>query len=410
MTEDVRVEFNWRRNLAILWFAQFIAMVGLGAGMPVFPLFVRELGVMDPEQSQLWTGFIFSAPFVTSLFATPIWGALGDRYGRKAMTVRAIIGLVLSYVLIGCVQSVWLLLLVRFLQGAISGFIASTLALVSSTTPEKNNGYAIGILQSSLPAGMVIGPALGGWIADMIGVRQVFFTIAVLCVISGLVVWAFVRDSGAHLDPNRKAPSLRENIRFVASDPALRRILLCITLVQSGVVFVGPVFTFFVESLGAPPDRVATLTGVLIGSAGLAMAIATPLWGRQSDKMGSRHVIRLVSLPAAIFALLPAFAWDYMQLFPLRVAMGIFASGLMPTLYGGLSKRSPEKARGAIMGLGSSANLLANLLSPMLCGIISSSLGMRWAVGAPALMFLAVYFVSGREERTLLTVPHPIKK
>lgn len=78
----------WQRNLRILWAAQFIAMIGMSACLPFLPLYVRALGVSDLESAQRWSGIINSAPFVFSVIASPIWGALGDRYGRKLMVSR----------------------------------------------------------------------------------------------------------------------------------------------------------------------------------------------------------------------------------------------------------------------------------------------------------------------------------
>src|SRR3989304_5661176 len=125
----------WRKNLYILWGTQFLAMMGMNLVVPFLPFFIRELGVTEPAELARWSGLVFSGPFVLSFIATPIWGNLGDRYGRKIMVVRAIFGLAISQALIGLSQNVEMLFFFRMLQGAISGFIAAALALVSANTP-----------------------------------------------------------------------------------------------------------------------------------------------------------------------------------------------------------------------------------------------------------------------------------
>src|SRR5512144_623288 len=102
---------TWRKNLYVLWGTQFLAMMGMNLVVPFLPFFIRELGVAEPAELARWSGLVFSGPFVLSFIATPIWGNLGDRYGRKIMVVRAIFGLALSQVLIGLSQDVYQLLL-----------------------------------------------------------------------------------------------------------------------------------------------------------------------------------------------------------------------------------------------------------------------------------------------------------
>ena len=157
----------WKRNLYVLWGTQFLAMLGMNLVVPFLPFFVRELGVSEGEVA-FWSGAAFSGTFLSAFFATPFWGSLGDRYGRKVMVVRALFGLAVSQVLVGLSQDVYQLVLFRLLQGGISGFIASSLALVSTNTPKNRIGYALGVLQSSTASGMVLGPFVGGLLADSI--------------------------------------------------------------------------------------------------------------------------------------------------------------------------------------------------------------------------------------------------
>jgi DHA1 family multidrug resistance protein-like MFS transporter len=151
----------WRKNLYILWGTQFLAMVGMNLVVPFLPFYIRDLGVSDPDELARWSGLVFAGPFFLSFVATPLWGALGDRYGRKMMVVRALFGLALSQALIGLSQNVIQLFLFRILQGGISGFIAASLALVSTSTPRQHTGYALGLMQSSSAGGMVLGPFVG---------------------------------------------------------------------------------------------------------------------------------------------------------------------------------------------------------------------------------------------------------
>src|SRR4030042_5370386 len=161
----------WQKNLYSLWLAQLIAALGLSMIIPFLPFYLRDLGVSGKQAVKIWSGFIYSAPFMISAFMQPVWGLLGDRKGRKPMVVRAMLALALANFLMGFARSAPQLLILRFLQGSLSGFVAPSLALMASCAPEEKTGQALGTLQSSLVTGMVAGPLLGGVLAHLVGYR-----------------------------------------------------------------------------------------------------------------------------------------------------------------------------------------------------------------------------------------------
>ncbi len=382
-------DFSWKRNLYILWAAQLIAMIGMSACVPFLPLFIRELGVNDLAETKRWAGLVQAGPFFLSFITTPIWGALGDKYGKKPMVIRAVFGLAVSVFLMAFAQDVWQLFFLRVFQGAVSGFVAASLALVSSSTPASQSGFAIGFLQTSISSGTVVGPLIGGVIADFFGLRSVFVVVAVLCFLSGIIIVLFVREnkvSGRVAKPRQ----VRENIRFILDRPELRQILLFIVVVQSGIVFSSPIFVLFLESLNTPANLLKTLTGVMLGSAGLFSAIFAPVWGKRNDRQDYRKTLALALPFVGGAIMLQAFVPSYEYLFPLRVVIGVFTAALIPTLYIALSKRAPEDTRGGLMGLASSATLLGNLLSPVICGWVASHVGMQWCFIIAGLLLLSI--------------------
>lgn len=388
-----QTHYPWKRNLYILWSAQFIALVGMSSCVPYLPLYIRELGTFDPEQVKIWSGFIQAGPFILSIMATPLWGAIGDRYGRKLMVVRAVFGLALAMFLMGFAQNVWQLLGLRLLQGGISGFIAAALAYISAMTPDRHAGYAIGFLQNATFSGIVFGPLLGGVIGDYFGLRALFFFDAALCFISGILVLIFVERD--HPAPGQKrVNTVTDNLRFVAGVPLLRKLLLFIALIQCGMVFTQPIFVLYLEELGAPSAHLKTIAGALIGGVGVFSAVFAPFWGRRNDKTGYTRTIRLAAAVVAVAQVLQSLAPEYYYLFPLGVVIGIFSSAFIPSLYSELSKRTPAEIRGGVLGLASSATVFGNLVSPILGGIAAAYLGTNWcfiiAAGFLVLVFVAL--------------------
>jgi DHA1 family multidrug resistance protein-like MFS transporter len=367
----------WRKTLYIIWAAQFIAMLGMSLVVPFLPFYVRHLGVTDEAAVAQWSGLVFSGPFLPAFFLTPVWGYLGDKYGRKFMTVRAIFGLGLSQVLIGFAWSVESLFVFRMVQGAISGFLAAAMALVSVNTPRHRSGYAIGLLQTATSAGNVLGPFIGGSLADTIGFRPVFFLVAGLCTITGFIILFFVHDRSAQTSPPAHAVGLRSNYRYAFSHRPVAIALGLIVISQMSVFFVQPIFALYVDSMLGGTEYVATAAGAIFSVAGLFTVISAPWWGRRNDRKSIRKNLSLAFLGAGVAYGLHAVVTHVAPLVMLRALLGFSLGGMLPVLYSYISKFAPPHRRGGILGIATSGNTLANFIGAPLGGFIGAHLGLR---------------------------------
>lgn len=364
----------WKRNLIILATAQFIAMVGMNGLVPFLPIFVLELGVHDPVQAKFWSSLVFAGPYFLSIFAVPIWGMLGDRYGQKKMVIRAIFGLALAVFLMGFSVNVQQLFALRVFQGASSGFIAAALAFVSKNTPKNRNGYAIGILQSASSAGVIIGPFFGGILSDISGVRSVFIVVAILCVISGLLIIFWVKEQKQQHILVKSSVLL--NLKTVIKNKDMLKIVLLIILSQTAILLSNPIFPYFVSRLGAPSNLLSTITGLIVATLGIFSIIFAPYWGRKNDSTSYSKIFSPAVLIVGITSFLHLVANHYLWLFPIRALVGVFFAAIAPSLYSALSYRADEANKGGIMGIASSANLFGALLSYLTCSFIVSHFDM----------------------------------
>jgi DHA1 family multidrug resistance protein-like MFS transporter len=383
---------NWKRNLLLISAAQLITMLGMSAIVPFMPLYVIHLGITNPVQAKLWSGLIFAGPYMLSIFAAPIWGSLGDKYGRKMMISRAVFGLTIALFLMGFTQNVWQLFILRILQGAISGMISAALAFVSADTPISRSGYAIGYLQGSLSAGNIAGPFLGGIISDFGGIRTVFFVVSGLTLISGILVQLFVieyKDSSI----SKEVTSIISNLQFALKLPGVSFILLLIILSQAGINFTAPIFPYFVDSLGSPKNLLSTITGSLLAIVGLMTIIFAPIWGRRNDRKDYRKTVMISTFIIGFAIILHIFAPNYIYLFPLRALIGVFFAAIIPTLYATLNRFAPIDHKGGIMGIASSATLFGSLVSFLSCGVISSIFGLNSAFIVSGLLMFSVSFL-----------------
>ncbi len=346
----------------------------MGGFIPFLPLYVRMLGVTDPDSAVIWSGLLMSGSFLTAVIFVPIWGTAGDKYGRKLMILRAVFGLGAVVALMGLAQNVWQFFLLRLVQGAVSGFLASGLAFVSTDAPREHSGYAIGIFQSSIAAGNIVGPFVGGVLGDLIGIRFVFYAVGILCVLSGLSVLLWLKEDKSKIVPSAEDSYFR-NLKFIISSSQLRVPILLIFLVQAGINFTNPIYPYFVELLNAPPELLSTITGSLVGILGIMSISMSPFWGKRSDRADYRKTVRIAAWACAIAIIGQAFMQEYWMLYPFRIVIGIFFASLMPSLYGELSKKSPDSNKGGVMGFASSANMAGILMGYLLCGFTAAGAG-----------------------------------
>ena len=385
---------SWRKNLQVIWIAQFLAMMGMSLVVPFLPFFIRELGVTDEVEVSRWSGLAFAGPFMVSLFMTPIWGWLGDRYGRKLMVVRAIFGLAISQGLVGLSQNVEQLFMFRMVQGLVSGFIAAALALVSVTAPRERTGYAIGILQTATAAGTVLGPMIGGAMADVIGYRPIFFIVAALCLASGTLVVAKVDEIPTESRPT-ESHSLLDNYRYSFASTPLKAAFLLIMLSQIAIGMVQPIFALFVETMEVSKEYVSTIAGVIFSTVGIFSTISSPWWGKRNDRKGYRRNLMVASAGGGLAYLLHAVAYTIYPLFVLRAILGLCIGGIIPPLYSFISKHAEPDRRGAIMGIASSFYILANVVGPISGGYIGAHFGLRVAfIASGTILFLVAASVS----------------
>lgn len=367
----------WRKNLYIIWLAQFIAMMGMSLVVPFLPFYIRDLGVRDSQEVARWSGLVFSGPFFLSFFIIPIWGMLGDRYGRKLMVIRAIFGLALSQALIGLAQSVEMLFLFRMFQGAISGFIAAALALVSASTPREKSGYAIGLLQTASASGNVIGPMVGGSLADALGYRPIFFVVAGICTIAGILVVRMVTEDPVSMPKKEEQQTILSNYRYSFQSPAIRVALAVIFFSQVAVLMIQPVFALYIESLAPGESLIATMTGVIFSIAGIFMVISSPWWGKRNDVKSYKKNLTIAVAGAALAYAAQGLVTSPFQLIVFRALQGFCMGGILPTLYSYVSKHTELSRRGSVMGIASSFNILANMVGPTTGGYLGGYVGLR---------------------------------
>ncbi|MBP1775961.1 MAG: major facilitator superfamily 1, partial [candidate division NC10 bacterium] len=183
---------SWKRTLAIMVAVQFNSAMGFSVIFPFLPLYVKHLGSTTGLSIEVVSGLVFSVQAFTMAIASPFWGVVADRFGRKLMVMRASLGGSVVILLMGFVANAEQLVALRAVQGLLTGVIAAANALIASVVPRERTGYAMGLLQVGLWSGVSFGPLVGGILSDVFGFRVTFAITSVILLLSGLAVWIWV--------------------------------------------------------------------------------------------------------------------------------------------------------------------------------------------------------------------------
>ena len=274
---------EWKKNVAIMWFAQFIGMSAITGVIAFLPLYLTHLGV-EEQSVGLWAGVLMGATSFCAALSNPFWGSMADRKGRKPMVEKVLFMFALIIVAMSYVTNVYQLLTLRILQGLCGGFVAASTALVVSMSPKEEIPFTVGLFQTALIVGGAAGPMIGGLIADFFGYRVPFLFFGVFCLAALALVRFAVTEQFTPV-PKSQSASLRQTFADVWSIVDLRIMLLVQFLAQFAVGSIAPILPLYIHSMLGAQDNLASISGTIIAIAGVTSAL-------MSASMGMRSLLR----------------------------------------------------------------------------------------------------------------------
>jgi DHA1 family multidrug resistance protein-like MFS transporter len=363
---------TWRRNLYVLCGSLFVVMVAMSMVMPFLPLFIQQdFGIQDPHQVTAWAGIIFGANFLTAGLVSPIWGNLADKHGRKIMILRSGYFMSITVALTGFAGSLWQLLALRLLNGLVGGIIPASTALVASSVPKEQIGWAQGMLQSFITAGTIMGPLFGGILADRIGFRMIFVITGCLLLLATLVITFTVKET--FVPPSKQDRSnLREDFQMIFSSKELPALFFVTVMIQFALFSIIPVLPIYISQLlGSEGSRVALWAGIVQAAMGIANVFASPRLGRLGDRYGSQKVLLFALLMSAVLFIPQGLVWTVWQLVLLRFLLGLSLGGLLPSVNALLRRATPTHMVSRVYGYNNSFVSIGSMLGPMIGGFLA---------------------------------------
>lgn len=370
---------NVKRNLIIMWFANFFIAGSITMVLPFISLYIEEFGNFSDSYVQSWSGYIFGISFVTAFLFSPLWGRIGDKYGRKNILILSSIGLGVSVLLMGFASSVWELFLLRLFMGVFTGFIPTSQALISTQTPKKIAGQVLGTLQTGSITGALMGPMLGGVLADMFGYASTFKWTSITIFVSGIIVVFGVRELRTRISEDGeegKSYSTKEVILHIMRNPVLLIVMLISTLVQIAHFSIQPILSLYVAEIHGTAS-IAFFSGMAFSAAGLGNLLMAKRWGRLGDKIGYTRIMIFLLFMAGIVYFPGAFVTNIWQLIVIRFLLGISIGGIVPVRIAYIRQEAPLSMQGEVLGYNTSLRFLGNIIGPALGGILAMFFGFK---------------------------------
>jgi len=364
------------RQLFVLIAVSFVDMIGFMLVLPILPFYALDLHARPAQ-----VGWILAAFSIAQLISAPLWGRVSDRYGRRPALLVGLLASAVAYLVFGFADTLWLLFVSRFVQGAGGGTTGVAQAYVADTVRPADRARALGWLSAATSAGVVVGPIIGTF-ASRLGNTGPGLIAAGLCVLNAIFAWYWLPESrvfaapGAVPAPRRAfwAPALQT---FLHPRAPVARLIWIYGAGMLAFASLTAVLPLFLEAEFDVDERTFGWFLSYIGALSVVMRVL--LLGPIVDRVGERWTMRLGCLALITGCLLYpvagslwALALGVMPLVPIGTAL------LFPSTTSLLSARAPKHDIGVTMGVAQTFGGVARATAPVIATRVFQDLGHAW--------------------------------
>lgn len=375
---------TWKRTVYISLVCVFCTAFGVSQLAPILPLYFHDLGVQTPEAMSLWSGLATGATYIIVCLAAPFWGRVADKKGRKITLIRSSFGMALCNALIAFQTTPEGVVLIRLIQGLVSGFYSASITLIASETPIERTGWALGLLASAHLAGSLIGPLLGGYIADTVGIRNDFIIVGALMGLAGVLATIFIHENYVP-KPNPEKLSIRKLKEQIPEFNSIVALCVASFIYAICIMSLQPVISVYIKGI-VPSDteNLAFIAGAVFSAMGIAQLMSSSPLGKLVDKIGPRKVLVVSLIYVGVLNIPQAYVSDVYQLAIIRFLQGFGLGGMLPALNTYLSSKTPREFTGQVFSYNQSCLFFGYFL-----GSVGGASLMAW------LGFTTLFWVSG---------------
>lgn len=356
-----------RGAILLLMFNIFVGFVGVGLVIPIMPTYMNVLGITGTV-----VGLLVAVFSLTQFMVAPYAGSWSDRYGRKWIIVAGMFLFAVSELIFGLANNALLLFLSRMLGGVSVAFIMpSVLAYVIDITTEEDRGMGMGWINAAISTGFIIGPAIGGFLAEY-GLRVPFFAAAGAAGLSAVISMIILPESldkskrlATEARKERKGNQLAQLMRSYRTPYFTGLTIILIT--SLGLSQFETVLGLFVDhKYGYTPGEIAWL--IMIGAV-VGAVMQLTLFGRLINWIGEKKLAVYCLLLMAVFMVMTIFSAQYWMMVVSVTVVFLAVDFVRPAISTYFS-RIAGNDQGLVAGLNTSYTSLGNIVGPMLAGAL----------------------------------------
>ena len=365
-------EISWKENLRVAWFGSFLTGASISLVVPFMPIFVEQLGI-EGDQVAFYAGLAISVSAVSAALVSPIWGILADKYGRKPMMIRAGLAMTITMGGLAFVPNIYWLIFLRLLNGVFTGFVPNATALIASQVPKDKSGYALGTLSTGVVAGTLTGPFVGGLIAEIFGIRNVFLLVGGFLFLAALLTIFFIKEDFQPITKEKAIPT-KELLGSIKHSHLLISLFLTTFVIQFSAQSIGPILALYVRDLGQT-ENLLFVSGLIVSSMGFSSMMSAGVMGKLGDKVGNHRLLVAAQIYSVIIYLLCAHATSPIQLGLYRFLFGLGTGALIPGVNALLSKMTPKVGISRIFAFNQVFFYLGGVVGPMTGSAVAGQFG-----------------------------------
>jgi DHA1 family multidrug resistance protein-like MFS transporter len=323
------------------------------------------------------------------------------------MLLRAMFGGTIFVSLMSLVQAPWQLLLLRMVQGCLTGTTAAATVLTAGISPRNRVALTLGLITTGVAVGNSIGPLIGGVIADFIGRRAAFLSTGIVLALAGFIILFGVTDD-KHPAPAEAAKKKKQNFfadfKLLAGDHLLLVVLFVFFGIQAANTIANPMMPLFIKQLaleaGNSPRFIGSATGVVLGVGAAATAIGSVTVGKYADRIGYWRALIVCLVLGAVLRVPQALVVDNYQLGFFRAVSSFFIGACTPLLNAIIATGTAKERQGAAYGLSSSFTQTGGALGPVIGSAVAMiSLRAVFLAASAVMVVSALMVVAGRKKR-----------
>lgn len=369
------------RLIHILFVIQLVSMGAMEMSGPFWPLHLKTLSA-----SELLFSFagiaVYVGPMLGIVLTSAFWGRIGDRFGHKLMMIRALLGLSLTQLALAWSNDIWIILVLRFVQGACAGYIAPAQAYSVSIESPLRRARLFAYLQVSTNVGSLAGAIAGGLILDHATFFWINIVASVLCAICAAAAALILPGVPAPKAAAPAAPS-SDDEADAGSLPTWRSAPITGLLGIIGMLLVSRMltqtpFSLYVRSVFEVSNWVV---GLCYGLLALGFVVSASLWARYFEEKSLAEALRQMARIAVVCAGLMAVAGvtRHVGVFiAIHFAWGLLLGATTPVLMSLISKAAGRQRQGYILGVAQSTAQFASIAGIALGGWLSQGLGLQY--------------------------------